>query len=180
MNNAALIELLHDTFGDSRFTALDVVDRLGDAGIRVVDDAMGGPAAGPLAVPGARHRATCSLGLQLAALTGRAGVVFDAGGRARFVRSAARLPKTRGANRHGEFQIDAAGTVGQKRSYIVRKTADVDTAAARVAVFVQCGVDLDAFAAEVERRIGQVESDLAELRALASVLSARLAQSRRR
>lgn len=178
MDNAALLELLFDTFDAARFTPSDVIDRLGGAGIPIVIDAMGGPSAGP----GARHRAICVLGLQLSALSGRAGVVFDAGGRARYVRTAARLPKTRASNRHGDWQIDAAGVVGQKRSYIVRQVASVDAAAAaaRARVQVPAGVDLDAFAVELDRRVAQLESDGAELRALIDVLAGRLAQSRRR
>lgn len=171
MDTVAFVELLHDTFGDSRFTPADVIARIGE--IPIVIEAMGGAIIGR----GDGHRAGCSIGLSLAALAGKPGCAFDASGRPRYSRTLARMPSPRGANVHGDLQVDACGNTGAKRSFVVRRRQD---SARRERVKVTPGMDLDAFAADLDRRIADLEFQLGDLRQLSAILQDRIRRAQPR
>lgn len=154
MDGAAFLELLHDTFGEERFTAAAIRSRLGDADIPIVAEAMGGD--------GIAHRQVCMIGKCLSSLM-----------------RADRVTPARRANRHGAYQLDLGGHIGQKRAFVVHKIADVD-AVRRARVKVAPGVDLEAFAVDLDRRIDTLAAEVDDLRQLAAILQDRIRRSQPR
>lgn len=154
MDGAAFLGLLHDTFGDSRFTAAEIRDKLGGDGIPIVVEAMGGD--------GIAHRQICMIGRCLASLM-----------------RLNRLTPAKRPNRHGAYQLDIAGHIGQKRAFAVRQIVDVD-AARRERVKIPTGVDLDAFAADLDRRIELAAAEISDLRQLSAILQDRIRRAQPR